>query len=126
MEHVVVRIGTVRTQVGAVLGKLTELGSHVTAPTALCARFGNGLVYGSFPLKGDAEPLEALTQALTALRGELASTRGYLVVESAPPAFKARFDCWGDVGPQAAVMAGLKRAFDPRQVLNPGRFINHL
>jgi FAD/FMN-containing dehydrogenase len=30
------------------------------------------------------------------------------------------------VGPQAEVMAGLKRAFDPRRVLNPGRFVHHL
>jgi glycolate oxidase FAD binding subunit len=126
MAHVVVRIGTVRTQVGAILGKVNELGSGVNAPTALCARFGNGLVYGSFPVDGDVEPPEDLTQALTVLRGELASTRGYLVVESAPPAFKARLDSWGDVGPQAAVMVGLKRAFDPRRVLNPGRFVHHL
>ena len=60
------------------------------------------------------------------MRRDLAAERGYLVVESAPPAFKAQFDCWGDVGPQAEVMAGLKRAFDPRRVLNPGRFVAHL
>jgi hypothetical protein len=60
------------------------------------------------------------------MRLKLASKRGYLVVESAPPAFKAHFDCWGDLGPQTEVMAGLKGAFDPRRVLNPGRFIDHL
>ena len=60
------------------------------------------------------------------IRGDLASKRGYLVIESAPPLFKAWFDCWGDVGPQVEVMAGLKRAFDPWRVLNPGRFVHHL
>jgi glycolate oxidase FAD binding subunit len=125
-ERVVVRIGTVRTQVGAILGKFTELGSRLNAPPDLCARFGNGLVYGSFPLDGDVVPPVDLTQALTALREELTPTRGYLVVESAPPSFKTGFDCWGDVGPQAEVMVDLKRAFDPRRVLNPGRFVHHL
>jgi glycolate oxidase FAD binding subunit len=126
LECVVVRIGTVRTHVGAMLGKIAELGSRLHAPTALCARFGNGLVYGSFPLNGDVAPAVDLTQELIALRGDLTAKRGYLVVESAPPSFKAGFDCWGDVGPQAEVMVGLKRAFDPRRVLNPGRFVHHL
>jgi len=122
----VIRVGSVRTQVSAILDKLTELGSRLNAPPELSARVGNGLVYGSFPLNGDAEQLAYLTQMLTEMREGLTSARGYVVVESAPPAFKTRFDCWGDVGPQAEVMAGLKRAFDPRRVLNPGRFIHHL
>jgi glycolate oxidase FAD binding subunit len=126
MERVAIRVGTVRTQVGAILDKLTELGSRLNAPPDLSASFGNGLIYGSFPLNGDGEPPAELTQGLTEMREDLASKRGYLVVESAPPSFKMQFDCWGDVGPQAEVMAGLKRAFDPRRVLNPGRFIHHL
>ena len=126
MACVVIRVGTVRTHTEAILDKLAELGSHLNAAVELSARFGNGLVYGRFPLNGEAEPPAQLTQALTAMRRELASERGYLVVESAPPAFKTRFDCWGDVGPQAEVMAGLKHEFDPRRVLNPGRFVHHL
>jgi glycolate oxidase FAD binding subunit len=60
------------------------------------------------------------------IRAQLAAMHGYLVLESAPSSFKAQFDCWGDVGPQAQVMGELKRAFDPRRVLNPGRFVNGL
>jgi glycolate dehydrogenase FAD-binding subunit len=125
-EHVVFRVGTVRTHIGAILHKLTELGSRLNAPAELCTRFGNGLVYGSFPLHEDGEEPAELIQTLKEIRGDLASKRGYLVVESAPPSFKAWFDCWGDVGPQVEIMAGLKHAFDPRRVLNPGRFVHHL
>ena len=32
MEHVVIRVGTVRTRVGAILDKLTELGSRLERP----------------------------------------------------------------------------------------------
>jgi FAD/FMN-containing dehydrogenase len=125
-ERVVLRVGTVRSQIGAILDKLTELGSRLSAPAELCARVGNGLVYGSFPLLADGEAPADWLLTLTGMRRDLASERGYLVVESAPPSFKTRFDCWGDVGPQVEVMAGLKRAFDPRRVLNPGRFVHHL
>jgi glycolate oxidase FAD binding subunit len=126
MERVVIRVGTVRTQVGAILAQLIALARRLNAPCELCARVGNGLVYGVFPLHGEGEEAADLAQALTEIRGDLASKRGYLVVESAPPSLKARFDCWGAVGPQAEVMAGLKREFDPRRVLNPGRFVHHL
>ena len=126
MERVVLRVGTVRTQVGAILDRLTEFESRLSVPIELSARVGNGLVYASVPLKGDAEQSAPLIQMLTEMRQGLASARGYVVVESAPPAFKTLFDCWGDVGPQEAVMVGLKRTFDPRRVLNPGRFIGHL
>jgi hypothetical protein len=98
----------------------------MAAPPKLCARVGSGLVYASLPLPEEGEEPTEVLRTLTEMRTALASRRGYLVVESAPPAFKARFDCWGDVGPQAQVMAGLKQVFDPRRVLNPGRFVHHL
>jgi FAD/FMN-containing dehydrogenase len=126
MHSVVFRVGTVRTHVGTILDQLTALGSRLNAAVDLCARFGNGLIYGHCRLPEAGEESADLIQALTEIRGELTSKRGYLVVESAPPAFKGRFDCWGDVGAQVGVMAGLKRAFDPRRVLNPGRFVHHL
>jgi FAD/FMN-containing dehydrogenase len=129
MRRVVLRVGSVRTHLGAILERFAELGASPDAPAELCARFGNGLVYASFPLRADDEEAEEppdLLQTLTEIRQELASRREYLVVESAPAAFKTRFDCWGEVGPQIEVMAGLKRAFDPRRVLNPGRFVHHL
>jgi len=126
LQHVVARIGTVRTRVGAILDQLTELGRRLDMPMELCARVGNGLVYARMQLTGEAEQSARLAQMLTDIRQALTAERGYIVVETAPSAFKALFDCWGDVGPQVEVMAGLKQAFDPRRVLNPGRFIAHL
>lgn len=122
----VIRAGTVRTQVLAVLDRLVQVGRHVNAPVELTARLGNGIIYGALPLGGDAGQTASLAHALTEIRAQLAAKRGYLVLESAPPAFKAQFDCWGDLGPQAQVMGELKSEFDPRRVLNPGRFVNGL
>jgi glycolate oxidase FAD binding subunit len=126
VEHVVMRLGTVRTQVEAILHKIAALEARLDTPVELAARFGNGLVYGNIPLNGALDQSAEVAQVLTELRADLASQRGYLVVESAPPRFKAHFDCWGDLGPQAEVMAALKHEFDPRRVLNPGRFVAHL
>jgi glycolate oxidase FAD binding subunit len=125
-ERMIIRVGTLRTQVTRVMRHLTELETRLSAPVELTGRFGNGLVYGNIALDSGAERSAHVARALAEMRGQLAAQRGYLVVESASPAFKAQFDCWGEVGPQAEVMAGLKHEFDPRRVLNPGRFVHHL
>jgi glycolate dehydrogenase FAD-binding subunit len=125
-DRLVIRAGTLRTQVLAVLDRLTQVERIVNVPVELAARLGNGILYGALLLDGKAEQAASLAHALTEIRAQLAAMHGYLVLESAPPSIKAQFDCWGDLGPQAQVMGELKREFDPRRVLNPGRFVNGL
>jgi glycolate oxidase FAD binding subunit len=125
-EPIVIRVGTVRAQLMATLAKLLQLESQLAEPLELTVRYGNGIIYGRLPLSDDGAQAAALGAALAGLRADLAAMRGYLVVDSAPPPFKAHIDCWGDLGPQVEVMGGLKTAFDPRRVLNPGRFVNSL
>lgn len=125
-ERVIIRVGTLRTQVTSVMRHLTALETHLSAPVELTGRFGNGLIYGSIPLKNAAGQSAHVAQTLEEMRRQLSPRRGYVVVESASPSFKGQFDCWGEVGPQAEVMAALKHEFDARRVLNPGRFVHHL
>jgi glycolate oxidase FAD binding subunit len=48
--------------------------------------------------------------------------RGHCVLVAAPPEVKAARDVWGGA-PALSVMRALKSHFDPRGVLNPGRFV---
>jgi glycolate oxidase FAD binding subunit len=125
-ERLVIRVGTIRSQVLPVLNALTQMGASLADRMELTARLGNGLLYASVPCPPDAVGMERLTRALTDLRQQLVALRGYLVVEGAPAPFKAQFDIWGDAGPQVGMMSALKREFDPQRVLNPGRFVNGL
>ncbi|MGH8057235.1 MAG: FAD-binding oxidoreductase, partial [Candidatus Entotheonellia bacterium] len=126
LRGVVIRIGTVRTQTLGLLAALQRLVAPGEESVAISGRLGNGLIYASIPVEPGSVGEAELARALTELRASLEKTRGYLVIESAPPSFKARLDCWGDVGPQIEVMRDLKRAFDPRGVLNPGRYLSGL
>jgi glycolate oxidase FAD binding subunit len=69
-----------------------------------------------------------VTRALVdRLRGFVADAGGSVVVERGPAAVREAADPWGPVGPGAfALMAGLRDAFDPGRVLNPGRFVGRL
>jgi glycolate oxidase FAD binding subunit len=69
----------------------------------------------------------ALAQALERLRASVADVDGGVIVERAPRAMRERVDPWGPVPPPAlAAMRALKTEFDPRGVLNAGRFVGAL
>lgn len=83
---------------------------------------GSGVAYASLPAASDPSTLQ---QAITTCRvavGALGSNAS-LVVERCPPTVKQGFDVWGEVGPSLAVMRSLKQQLDPRNTLNPGRFV---
>jgi glycolate oxidase FAD binding subunit len=48
---------------------------------------------------------------------------GSLVVQKAPPSIKKRVDVWGPAGDYLGLTRQVKEKFDPRGVLNPGRFL---
>ena len=48
--------------------------------------------------------------------------RGHAIVLAAPPAFKEGVDIWGSRGLSFSLMGEIKRQFDPKGILNPGRF----
>jgi glycolate oxidase FAD binding subunit len=68
--------------------------------------------------------LSKVARLIGSLRIRAVSSGGYLVVLAAPPALKARVDVWGPVSdPVLRLMTRLKKALDPYQILNPGRFV---
>jgi glycolate oxidase FAD binding subunit len=71
-----------------------------------------------------ASGLEALTDGLAAARRALESLGGFLVLMDAPPPVRTALGVWGP--PPAGVnrMRQLKEAFDPKHILNPGRFVD--
>jgi glycolate oxidase FAD binding subunit len=69
----------------------------------------------------------ALQTALERLRGAVADIGGAVIVERAPRALRERLDPWGPVPkPALAAMRAIKTEFDPRGVLNAGRFVGGL
>jgi glycolate oxidase FAD binding subunit len=73
-------------------------------------------------LRIEASSAPALHEVLRTLRAELEVSRGSLVVLHRPAAMPA-IDAWGSSGDAFQVMLSLKKQFDPRGTLNPGRFI---
>jgi glycolate dehydrogenase FAD-binding subunit len=64
----------------------------------------------------------ALCAALQVLRGELQGQDGSLVALHRPRKMPA-FDAWGTAGDTLPLMKAVKQQLDPKNTLNPGRFV---
>ncbi len=66
---------------------------------------------------------DILAEVLRALRTSLESRGGSLSILSCPQVVKTKMDVWGSAGDALPLMRSIKAQFDPKCVLNPGRFI---
>ena len=74
---------------------------------------------GCVCLQGEGPAIES---ALRSLRRNLEGTEGSLVVHH-PPAAVCRMEAWGDAGDALPLMRAVKQQLDPKNTLNPGRFV---
>jgi glycolate oxidase FAD binding subunit len=71
-------------------------------------------------------PLAALLSFLRHARAVSEEHGGSLVLQRGTPALKTAFDVWGPNPQGMSVMKNLKQTFDPRHILNPGRFVGEI
>lgn len=83
-----------------------------------CADIGAGIIRVAF----DADERHVVAQ-IKKLRANAAAAGGTLVIEKAPAEIRGEAEAWGDVGSTAPLMRSLKEKFDPRSLLNPGKFV---
>ena len=57
------------------------------------------------------------------MRNLCQSNSGFLSVLMAPASVKSKIDVWGYNGNALELMQGIKKQFDPKNILNPGRFV---
>ena len=78
----------------------------------------NGIALAACDGLSDVSTLLEIRSAVTRL-GENAS----LVIQRCPTELKGSIDVWGDVGSSLALMRALKYKLDPKNTLNPGRYV---
>ncbi len=64
--------------------------------------------------------------ALRSLRERAEALGGVATVERMPASWSGELDVFGDAGAARALMAGIKRRFDPQDLFNPGRYVSGL
>jgi glycolate oxidase FAD binding subunit len=74
---------------------------------------------GTLRLESEAAQLSAAAEQL---RTELQSRGGSLIILHRPPELRS-MDAWGNAGDSVALMRAVKHQLDPKNTLNPGRFV---
>jgi glycolate oxidase FAD binding subunit len=117
------RIACLATSVAAIIARVEALAREAGASARVAGCAGVGAL--TAVLEGAGIDWQA--RVLEPLRRRLAGEGGSVIVEQCPRALKEAIDVWGPVDPQAfALMKRIKAEFDPKSVLNPGRFVGRL
>jgi len=73
-----------------------------------------------------AAPTPTALQRFLELAARARDRRGHAIIFSAPAELKRGVEVWGESPPTLSLMRGVKHQFDPKELLNPGRFLGGL
>ena len=118
-DEVAVKISAPPAELTGVLDSTLGASSRLGVTPRITGHAGTGVTYVG--LSGGDE--EARAGVVEELREIWLRRGGSVVVREAPPAFKERVEVWGPVGTRLQLTRRVKEKFDPRGVLNPGRFV---
>ena len=122
-ENVTIIQVNVLPVLGADTARLLESTQKYSVECAMLARV-SGAVYLALYADGQSEERMArLMNACTAISSFATEHQGYSSILFCPPELKRKMNVWGAGGPDLSLMRRLKKAFDPQNVLAPGRFI---
>ena len=113
-----VRIAALGTNLAACMRPLIKASARMIVDPGL------GLVHAELVAGSEAKAVDSFIEVA---RSAAKAASGTLVLESIPSELKHKFDVFGDgLGPELALMRRLKEEFDPKRLLNPGRFVGRI
>jgi len=86
--------------------------------TTVSADLSSGNIRAAW--NGVDDTMVVIIQQRRAMAEELGGT---LFIEKAPLVVRQQVDAWGEVGASERLMKAIKEKYDPRGILNPGRFV---
>ena len=118
-DEVAVKISAPPAELAGVLDSALGATERRGVTPRITGHAGVGVTYVA--LSGGDE--EAKVQVVEELREIWVRRGGSVVVREGPLSIKQRLDAWGPTGDYLGLTRRVKEKFDPRGVLNPGRFL---
>ncbi len=122
----VMRLCVLPTQVGEVMEQGSATARARGLASAWSGHAGVGVVTGALAAGGERPAVTGVVDVLRDWRGIARACAGYAVLDSAPLAVKEAVGVWDDAGAAGRIMLRIKRELDPKNVLNPGRFVGSM
>lgn len=111
----IARFSTLPARISNTIGVLATLCTDGLRWSAVVQATGIGCAC----LEGEGHAMES---ALLSFRTDLEGTGGSLAVHHSLPTV-SRIEAWGEGGDAVPLMRAVKKEFDPKNTLNPGRFV---
>ena len=121
-DATVFKISVLPSQYGALFASLRQIADQGGLPHALVARGGGTIYFTLLPASANDETTRRVAEAATQIFQLISAADGNATALFAPPALKASADIRGSSRSDIALMRKLKSAFDPQDILVPGRF----
>jgi glycolate oxidase FAD binding subunit len=122
----VMRLCVLPTQVADVMEQGGEVARAQGLSSSWSAHAGVGVVTGALGLGESASGIDAVAEVLREWRVIARGCAGYAVLAGAPLAVKDAVGVWDDSGAAGRIMQRIKTELDPRNILNPGRFVGNI
>jgi glycolate oxidase FAD binding subunit len=119
----VVRFSVLPTMVAELMEQGAAMARQRGLRTAWSSHAGVGVVTASLGSARDRPDLKSVASLLGEWRELARSGGGHATLEWAPLAVKSEVPVWDDLGAASRVMQRIKSQLDPRNLLNPGRFV---
>jgi FAD/FMN-containing dehydrogenase len=130
---VILKIAALPSQHPALLASLCQIADHAAVPYALVARAGGTLYFALLPALANDETTTVLAHcagqifhSVSTAAGQILANRGHATILFAPLTLKQRISVWGVPRRDLPEMRRLKAAFDPQNILAPGRFAGEI
>jgi glycolate oxidase FAD binding subunit len=119
-----VRLGVLPSRLETALDQLLRPQRLFPQGGRWCADYVHGQITAHLPLAipEGREIGSDVRNWLSQLRQHVRGWHGYCEVTYAPAALRPQLDMWGDL-PGATLLRRYKQQFDPRAILNPGRYV---
>jgi glycolate oxidase FAD binding subunit len=119
------KLSVLPSDLAGLMAGVAEVCAQVDLRCLQFADAGSGIIYLRVGQPEDHLPA-VFAWALWALQTELVRRWGQSVVLSCPTVAKENLPLWGREPAGLAVMRELKERFDPRGILNPGRYVGRI
>jgi glycolate oxidase FAD binding subunit len=119
----VMTLAVLPSQVAEIMEQGAGIARGRALQSAWAAHAGVGVVRGALAAEPAPKDPAALAAVLAEWREMARAGGGYANLEWAPLAIKSQIPVWDDPGAAGRIMERIKAQLDPRNILNPGRFV---